>query len=297
MNNTLKKTKAELYAEVNNIFNPRREDCAELRIAILEAVESQKIDVARLLRNYALVAFPRAPALIQLSPTLGTDYDQQFYSRLEAGSESSAKVILKIVQDRFQFRSVVDFGTGTGVWLKAAHAYGASTLLGIDGPWAQHLKRFHAADYRFINLNDSVPELKSYDVAICVEVAEHLEPSRSISLVSDLCQLADAVVFGAALTRQFGDGHINCRNQSFWITLFRDHGFSCHDIFRPKIWYDSRVEPWYRQNTFLFTRGKISDLFRDFAEPVLLDLYQPSLLFHPVDFYVKRDHQMGPPSP
>jgi hypothetical protein len=295
--NTLTNAEVELYAEVWKLFNSNRDSCSDLCKAVQEAVSSGKPQVARLLRNYAFVAYPRDPALIQLGAILGTDFDQQFYSRLQAGSESSAKIILKLVRDRYPFKSVVDFGAGVGVWLKTAHSLGASNLLGVDGLWAKNSERFSGSNYQFTDLNCPITDLGSHDLAICVEVAEHLEPSRSESFVSDLCRCADAVIFGAALPRQYGDGHINCRRQSFWISLFRSQGFACHDFFRPRIWYNSQVEPWYRQNTFLFTRRKVSALFHEFPEPTLLDVYQPQLLIDPVDHYVKRDHELGVPDP
>ena len=59
-----------------------------------------------------------------------------------------------------------------------------------------------------------------FDLAISLEVAEHLAPQRSESLVRDLCALADVVLFAAAVPFQGGAGHVNERWQSWWAQRF-----------------------------------------------------------------------------
>jgi hypothetical protein len=66
-------------------------------------------------------------------------------------------------------------------------------------------------DYAFADLNERIALDRRFDLAICVEVAEHLRPEHGPSLVDDLCRLSEAVLFGAALPHQPGKGHINCR--------------------------------------------------------------------------------------
>ena len=55
---------------------------------------------------------------------------------------------------------------------------------------------------------------RTFDLAVSVEVAEHLPPQRSEWFVEDLCRLAPVVLFSAAVPGQ-GDpkytGHLNER--------------------------------------------------------------------------------------
>ena len=82
-----------------------------------------------------------------------------------------------------------------------------------------------------------------YDLAVCLEGAEHLSPQRNPSLIPDLCRLAPIVMFGGVLPRQGGAGQINCRPHSFWTKLFRNKDYKAIDFFKPRFWYDGKVSP------------------------------------------------------
>ena len=60
--------------------------------------------------------------------------------------------------------------------------------------------------------------------SISLEVAEHLSPGRAESFISDLCQAAPVVLFGAAIPGQGGVGHLNEQWQSYWANLFEACG-------------------------------------------------------------------------
>ncbi|MDW8444469.1 MAG: hypothetical protein RML45_09315 [Acetobacteraceae bacterium] len=93
---------------------------------------------------------------------------------------------------------------------------------------------------------------RRFDLALSLEVAEHLPPERAAGFVADLVRLAPAVLFSAAIPLQGGTNHVNERWQAFWAGLFASHGYRAFDVIRPRVWDDPRVEPWYRQNTVLF---------------------------------------------
>jgi hypothetical protein len=46
-----------------------------------------------------------------------------------------------------------------------------------------------------------------FDLAVCLEVAEHLPPERAESFIRELCDLAPVVLFSAAIPGQGGTGH------------------------------------------------------------------------------------------
>lgn len=285
----------DLHSRTWDVFRCHRDDALALGEAIRTVARNGDIRLARMVRNYALVAFPRHPALVRVSEELGPDYDEAFYSSLEDGSLQSATVVLGMIRKRVAFRSVIDVGSGSGAWLEAAHQHGARHLVGVDGGWLPANRAYPHASLVVADLNRAGCLVGAYDLAICLEVAEHLRPESSATLVASLCNCSQVVLFSAALTRQFGDGHINCHPQEFWIEHFARQGYACRDLFRPALWCDSRVEPWYRQNMFLFVGPDGPSAFDDVAAPVLLNVYQPPLLFPPVDHYVRLDHACAPP--
>jgi hypothetical protein len=112
---------------------------------------------------------------------------------------------------------------------------------------------------------------RRFDVAICLEVAEHLESDFAPILIDSLVRHADRIFFGAARPGQTGQHHVNCQWPSYWQKKFNDRGFVCADDIRWKIWDDERIEPWYRQNIFLATR----DAQRAGTEPRLRSVIHP----------------------
>lgn len=197
----------------------------------------------------------------RIDTKLATFYDEAFYDYQVAASLASARIYLKHLWQFFQPLSVIDVGCGRGAWLKACHELGSKSLSGFDGDWNSQSSMIDGdINFRSIDLNKpfSVPE--KVDLAISVEVAEHLEPSTAPQFIRCLTDAADAVLFGAAYTKQGGTNHINERPHKYWAQLFSEQEFVPFDLFRPVFWGNENVCWWYRQNTFLYIR-KNSDYY------------------------------------
>lgn len=181
----------------------------------------------------------------------GTDaFTATIYDTIRDGAARSAAVVAPILFDEFTPETVVDVGCGEGHWA-AAFAQMGCDVTGIDGPHVSHV-----LGDRFIPADLSLPlPSGGYDLAICLEVGEHLPASRSASLVAELCRLAPVVVFSAAIPHQTGPGHINCRWPSWWAEHFAANGYRVDGSLRWSIWDDTRIEPWYRQNLLVATTG------------------------------------------
>ncbi|MEW9838272.1 class I SAM-dependent methyltransferase [Mesorhizobium marinum] len=174
--------------------------------------------------------------------------------------------------------SVVDVGCGVGTW-SAAFLSRSIEATGVDGAYVRTEDLQIPADrFQTIDLDKPPParSIGSFDLAICMEVAEHLKPANAEGLVAFLTDLAPNVLFSAAIPGQGGRGHINERWQSYWVSLFTRRKMHCHDIIRPAIWSSPGVRRWYAQNAFLFTREPRADLA---ASSLPLDLVHPQI-FH-----------------
>lgn len=183
-------------------------------------------------------------------------YSKIFYAWQRAGSHASAKRILPIVFDAVEPRSLVDVGCGMGTWLDAARSLGVSDLRGYEGEWVQALEpAYPRLDIRVADLEQPLRLDRTFDLAISMEVAEHLTPERADGFVADLVALAPHVLFSAAVPGQGGNNHINEQWQSYWADRFAKHGYGPRDIVRPAVWEDRRVAYWYRQNAVLYSKG------------------------------------------
>jgi SAM-dependent methyltransferase len=182
-------------------------------------------------------------------------YNKEFYDLQVRGSLESARIFLGFLFARWVPNSVVDIGCGRGAWLTVCKELGSERLMGLDGPWVtQDMMLDPAIDFRSANLAEENALATSYDLALSLEVAEHLPPKASGQFVSTLVRASDAVLFSAAFVAQPGTNHINTRPHSFWARKFVADGYLLFDIFRQEFWDNERVEPWYRQNTFLYVR-------------------------------------------
>ncbi|MBV9171892.1 MAG: methyltransferase domain-containing protein [Chloroflexi bacterium] len=185
-------------------------------------------------------------------PQVSPDYPADFHRSLAGGARRSAEVIVPLVQRLVAAESVVDVGCGVGSWLSVFRECGARRILGIDaGLDADEL--VIPVD-QFLNRDVSEPLRLSetFDLAISLEVAEHLPATNADTLVSSLVQLAPAVLFSAAIPFQGGYNHLNEQWPEYWVERFQRHGLAVIDAIRKEIWLDERVEWWYAQNTLLF---------------------------------------------
>ena len=220
-------------------------------------------------------------------------YSRKFFAHLREGSLESARALVPIVLDIHPARSVVDVGCGIGGWVKAFAEHGVNAI-GIDGDYVER-KQLLIAEDRFI-AHDLNRELDvaglclrhgnegsgRFDLALSLEVAEHLAPRRSDGLVRDLCAMADVVLFAAAVPFQGGAGHVNERWQSWWAQKFSEKGFAPFDVLRRDIWGRRDIAWWYKQNTIFYVNRNSAAHARfvtRFAQPAntMFDLIHPEL--------------------
>jgi SAM-dependent methyltransferase len=183
-------------------------------------------------------------------------YDGIFFEAIAGTSKQSAVIIVPLVLSLLQVNSVVDVGCGDGSWLEEFRRNGIDDVRGIDGAYvpAQALKipryLFTACDLKHHHLALG----RQFDLAVSLETAEHLPPSRARSFVADLVSLSPQVLFSGAIPFQRGNHHVNCQWPDYWQSIFSEYSYVAFDVIRPAIWDDERVAFWYRQNTILYVR-------------------------------------------
>ena len=214
-------------------------------------------------------------------------YDEDFYKGQMDGSYRSGRRYASELLSIYRPDSVVDIGCGRGTWLKAFGELGSTLLVGVDGEWNSQANmtdqaiRFFAKD---LNLPIKLSEFDRFDLAMSLEVAEHLAPESADQFVESLTNLSDAILFGAAYTQQGGTNHINEQPHSYWAEKFCQKRYFPFDLFRECFWGDSEIPYWYQQNTFLYAKEN-SALYRSLTskgrEPLknlnFLNCVHPSL--------------------
>jgi hypothetical protein len=190
----------------------------------------------------------------------------------------SADVIVPIVMRRFAPRRVIDLGCGVGDWLQAFAAHGATDVKGYDGPWVpRSALRIPPSAFTAIDFHAELPAVERCDLAMCLEVAEHVEAATAVRCAEFLCRASDVVLFSAAIPGQGGHGHINEQYQDRWIALFASLGYGAFDLIRPSIWMDARVSWWYQQNVLVFANAAAQARFALEPQPFMASIVHPAL--------------------
>jgi hypothetical protein len=217
-----------------------------------------------------------------------TKYNTEFYAQRHEHTVYSARTVLSILLEILPpVRSAVDLGCGVGTWLSVLRGMGVEETLGMDGPWVDTgLLAIPRDCFETVDLSQSIRPTKRYDLAISLEVAEHLPPEKAAGFVGSLTGLADFVLFSAAIPLQGGKTHVNEQWPDYWAAIFDEAGYAGLDVIRRRVWRDGRVLFPYKQNTMLFAkRARTSELRLPATELEATD--PPLALVHP-DCYLPK---------
>lgn len=180
-------------------------------------------------------------------------YSPKFFAAHETRSRQSAAHTVPLVLEYVPAASVVDVGCGIGTWLSEFQAAGVQDFLGVDGDYVSRDQLLFDRE-RFVSHELAQPlELnRRFDLASCLEVAEHLPDASAQTLVDSLVRLAPVVLFSAAIPHQQGNNHVNEQWPDYWHAHFAVRDFVAVDALRMKLWRNSEVARWYRQNLMFY---------------------------------------------
>lgn len=190
----------------------------------------------------------------------------------------AASIVVPFIINLLNPKSIADIGCGLGTWLKVFQDNGVKDIIGIDG---HHLNKSQLViDKELVLLKDLEQPFsmdRKFDLAMSLEVAEHLKESSAKDFVSSITKLSDVILFSAAITKQGGQNHINEQLPSYWSNLFAKEGFTFIDVVRHNFWNNPKVDIWYRQNIFLIVKNEKLNEFANVARFNQLDIIHPEL--------------------
>lgn len=187
-------------------------------------------------------------------------YNRDFYQKLNidrgaiGGAKQIVPIVLKILRDNgITNPSVVDIGCGTGIWLNEFKK-NKCRIHGYDGSNYSSFYLISESEFEKVDLIKNNIAKEKYDLAVSLEVAEHIPEKYSENYMSFLTSTSDIILFSAAIPGQGGQGHVNEQWQSYWVERFKNYGYECIDIIRDQIWNDSDIWFYYKQNILLFIK-------------------------------------------
>jgi len=228
---------------------------------------------------------------------MAVSYGPAFFDEMDEPNLSSARVATPRVMEFVRPKSVVDIGCGRGLWLKAFTEQGIKDVAGYDGDYVERDKlafpqeHFHSAD-----LEKPIVVGRTFELAVCLEVGEHLFDSAADTLVETLTRAAPVVLFSAAIPLQGGSRHINEQWPEYWEKKFATHGYVPIDALRRHLWGDSRVSFFYQQNVLFYVRKDALSRYPKLEEEIRSGHDKALSLIHPklFTYYAERWQMVVP---
>ena len=203
----------------------------------------------------------------------------------------SAREIVPFIMKSIAIDRVVDVGCGLGAWLSVFQEYGVGQVLGIDGDYVDLDRlKISPADFQPHDLTQPLNLDRSFDLAMSVEVAEHLDGEYAENFVDTLVALAPVVLFSAAIPDQPGEHHVNCQWPAYWAELFYQRGYVVFDHLRLKFWQNDKVSWWYAQNILLFVKQSLLPNYPQLTANFAYSTLPPAALVHPSLYLMQQKH-------
>lgn len=189
--------------------------------------------------------------------TMTAPYSQAFFDEMDEPNLISARVVVPHTLAFFEEipERVVDIGCGRGLWLKAFLEAGVGEIAGYDGDYVERDKLAIAQEsFQAVDLEKTVSFKRPFDLAVSLEVAEHLPATSADALVDTLVAAAPVILFSAAIPLQGGSHHVNEQWPKYWEEKFTARRYVPVDCIRRHIWDDSRVSFFYQQNILMYVK-------------------------------------------
>jgi hypothetical protein len=188
---------------------------------------------------------------------------------------------VSLLVELLQPKSIVDFGCNSKGWLSFFRAEEINELWGIAIDKAlEDLEDFEDKLYLF-DFKNSLTLNQSFDLALCLEVAETIPKQYTKKFIGTLSHLSPVILFAAAIPMQGRRGHLNEQWQPYWAQQFQAQGFVAIDFFRKKLWNNPDIDPYYAQNLLLFVRQECLQDYPQLASVAQANDTTEMALVHP----------------
>ena len=202
-------------------------------------------------------------------------YTAEYYENtVEGPAVRSAGTIASSILSDFPAERIIDVGCGTGALLEVLRDKGCE-VFGLERSEAAikycRVRRLNVAKFdleKGVFYNDC-----AFDLAISMEVAEHLPEPVANRYVDLLTSLSRVVIITAAPPGQGGRDHVNEQPPSYWISKFQQRDFEYAEEIS-KRWRNDweaagNVAEYYYRNLIIFLQNKKSALIPELSHTAI----------------------------
>lgn len=167
-------------------------------------------------------------------------YTKEYFEHIQQEEGLQAFRLERILYDLYKPRTVIDWGCANGLYLEPFMTEDGCEVLGIDNSGiaiemrnpdiriirSDMTQAIHLTPMTMkpVGIDVSAPITK-FDMALCIEVLEHLEEKDAKVAIENICRSSDRLVVSIAREWQTGPGHINLKPIEYWIQKFGWQGF------------------------------------------------------------------------
>jgi len=192
----------------------------------------------------------------------------------DAHNLKDPKEIVTEILQYFSPKKVIDLWCWLWNFVKVFQNHGIYAVW-VDGDWVNRSDMFIKEDSFIVkNLEEYMDRQKEFDLAISLEVAEHLSQESAENFVKTLISCADYIIFSAAIPQQRWQNHINEQPPTYREKIFNKYDYEFHDVFRHIFWNNNKIFWRYKQNIFLVIK-KWCKIPKDLVEK------PPRYIIHP----------------
>ena len=184
-------------------------------------------------------------------------YPEDWFAQRKSGDwNSDIRTFCQVIYDSIAPDSVADVGCGTGVYLQIYSEIGAKLIFGLEGA-DNAIKQAVVPVIEKHDLRLPFQAKDSFELVLCLEVAEHIHDIYADTLVKTivgLCQHGGTIIFTAAVPRQGGFHHINLKPRQYWIDKFNAVGCQYKENLTEDVrrQLQLKVLPWLKANLMVF---------------------------------------------
>lgn len=154
-------------------------------------------------------------------------YNREYYQEINTSEGPQAQRLFEILNKLYQPKQIIDVGCATGLYMKPFIDAGIKAT-GIDYAPDSIDDSIRQVPKKLIKIADITKDRyksKKADLAICLEVLEHIPEEGADKSVDYLVSTSDTIIFSAAQVGQGGRGHINCQPKGYWSLKFWQNNF------------------------------------------------------------------------
>jgi len=194
------------------------------------------------------------------------EYNDAFYESVNTRASLAAYETARIISFLCEPKTMIDIGSGLCGWSKEF----LDRFPSIENVVALDYKK-HAGEpldslLRNPNFNFVIQDFEKIselpviccDLAICVEVLEHISETAAQKIMDEFKAKCTLVVFSAAISGQGGTHHINEQNFSYWKSNMLSRGFYPLDVLRPQFNMNQEIPSYYKNNVVLWVNSELA---------------------------------------